>query len=161
FLTRQTERRARGARPRAMLIGFHVMIRAPVPKGKSTIAQRFNAGWRELAGRVPKGRLNSGSVSRPFGTYDFPTVPPSVETLGYFHSSLRDENPQILVASPVLGRSSRRRGPAQENYPGIRLIGARCARGRAHSVQALLHWIVLFLLLTPPTHLIAQEIESG
>src|SRR5262249_40596253 len=80
---------------------------------------------------------------------------------GYFHSSLRDENPQILVASPVLGRSSRRRGPAQENYPGIRLIGARCARGRAHSVQALLHWIVLFLLLTPPTHLIAQEIESG
>src|SRR5262249_49330448 len=44
------------ARPRAMPLGFHVMIRAPVPEGQSTIAQRFHR-WVEggACGVSPEG----------------------------------------------------------------------------------------------------------
>jgi hypothetical protein len=62
-----------------------------VPEGHSTIAQRFNAGWESITELVPKGRPNFSpflpSLRDLLGSFD---VIPSVETLGYSHSSLRD-----------------------------------------------------------------------
>src|SRR3989442_4578367 len=47
---------------------------------------------------VPKGRLNGNTVSAvPSGLTAFCGQLPNVETLGYYHASLRDED-EILVA---------------------------------------------------------------
>jgi hypothetical protein len=40
----------------------------PFPKGHATIAQRFNAGCRRRARRVPKGQMKNSLLNRPFGT---------------------------------------------------------------------------------------------
>src|SRR6185369_5455222 len=42
--------------------------------------------------QVPKGRLTVHAVSRPFGTYCAWIPDPNVETLGYCHKSLRDND---------------------------------------------------------------------
>src|SRR5438093_5833473 len=62
------------------------------------IAQRFNAGFDDPRGSVPKGRLRPAVqqpladrvFSRPFGTRDVRGILPRVETRGYFRLSLRD-----------------------------------------------------------------------
>src|SRR5271157_2889731 len=68
----------------------------------TTIAQRFNAGTgQSCVAPVPKGRLNASSagrvrfrlaLDRPFGTWGHLTAKPSVETLGYSRTSLRDND---------------------------------------------------------------------
>jgi len=62
-----------------------------VPEGQSTIAERFNGGWESITAQVPKGRPNCSpvllSLRDLLGSFH---LFPSVETLGYFHSSLRD-----------------------------------------------------------------------
>jgi hypothetical protein len=72
----------------------------PVPKGHATIAQRFNAGCRCPAGRVPKGGMKSSLLNRPFGTQGCPTANPTLKRWAILVSSLRDEGGQIL---PALG----------------------------------------------------------
>jgi len=65
------------------------------PTGRKTIAQRFNAGWtgRERS-RVPAGtaeiRRQPSALSSLAGLGSWVTPDPSVETLGYFQTSLRD-----------------------------------------------------------------------
>jgi len=62
------------------------------------IGQRFNAGFDDPRGSVPKGRLRPAVqrpladrvFSRPFGTRDVRGILPRVETRGYFRLSLRD-----------------------------------------------------------------------
>jgi len=68
----------------------------------TTIAQRFNAGTgQSCVAPVPKGRLTPSSagrvplrpaLGRPFGTWGHLTAKPSVETLGYSRTSLRDDD---------------------------------------------------------------------
>ena len=68
----------------------------------TTIAQRFNAGTgQSCVAPVPKGRLIPSSagrvpfrpaLGRPFGTWGPMTAKPSVETLGYSRTSLRDND---------------------------------------------------------------------
>jgi hypothetical protein len=74
----------------------------PVPKGHATIAQRFNAGCRCRAGRVPKGRMKKSLLNRPFGTQGCPTAIPALKRWAILVSSLRDEGAQFLVALGVL-----------------------------------------------------------
>ena len=72
------------------------------------IAQRFNAwGW---AARIvsPEGTTDAAVSNRPFGTLTPFDGHPSVETLGYSRTSLRDEDAHILTTlvvthRPVLG----------------------------------------------------------
>jgi len=80
--------------------------KAVLPKGgTTTIAQPFKVGYARPKSRsVPKGRLTSNpkgialckdmhSLSRPFGTHAIrKSEVPNLERLGYFQSSLRDEN---------------------------------------------------------------------
>jgi hypothetical protein len=64
----------------------------------ATVAQRFNAGRRCRAGRVPKGRMKNGLLNRPLGTQRCPTAIPGLKRLVILGSSLRDEGAQIILA---------------------------------------------------------------
>jgi len=85
-------------------------VSVPTPLGNSsgplsrrdttTMAKRFNAGTgQRCVAPIPKGRLNPSSagrvpfrpaLGRPFGTWGHLAAKPSVETLGYYRVSLRD-----------------------------------------------------------------------
>ena len=70
------------------------VLLACVLEGRLILAQRFNAG--SLGGRdlsVPEGRLNDwGDASIvPLGLTGIGSLFPSVETLGYYQISLREE----------------------------------------------------------------------
>src|SRR6185369_5605959 len=56
--------------------------------------------------QVPKGRLTVHAVSLPFGTYCAWMPDPNVETLGYRHKSLRDND------LPDVWECSRRSNPS-------------------------------------------------
>jgi predicted oxidoreductase len=84
--------------------GFQMTFLTPVPKGHATIGQRFNAGCRCRAGRVPKGRMKNNLLDRPFGTQGCPTAIPALKRWAILVSSLRDEGAHILVA---LGEDAR------------------------------------------------------
>jgi hypothetical protein len=53
-------------------LGFELQVpdggQVFVPKGRTRIAQRFNAGTVAWVGQVPQGRLSIATSSRPFGT---------------------------------------------------------------------------------------------
>ena len=51
----------------------------PVPEGRPTIAQRFNAGWGRNGAQVPKGRLTRLHLNRPFGTKTSRTLVPALK----------------------------------------------------------------------------------
>ena len=51
----------------------------PVPEGRPTIAQRFNAGWGRNGAQVPKGRLTLLHLNRPFGTKTSRTLIPALK----------------------------------------------------------------------------------
>jgi hypothetical protein len=62
-----------------------------------TVAQRFNAGCRCRARRVPKGRMKNSLLNRPFGTQGCPTAMPALKRWAILVLSLRDEGAQMLV----------------------------------------------------------------
>jgi hypothetical protein len=76
-----------------------------VPEGHTTVAQRFNAGFRCHARRVPKERMNNSRLNRPFGTQGCTTTIPALKRWAILVSSLRHEGAQILVAAPEDGRT--------------------------------------------------------
>jgi hypothetical protein len=87
-------------RPRLMPLGFQMTFLTPVRKGYAAIAQRFNAGCRCRAGRVPKGRMKNSLLNRPFGIQGGPTAIPALKLKRWaiLVSSLWDEDARILVA---------------------------------------------------------------
>jgi hypothetical protein len=73
------------------------------PGGTSDNSPTFQrwVGAPEMS-RVPKGRLSGGPMSAvPSGFVGLCMAKPDVKTLGYYHSSLRDEH-ETLVALPPL-----------------------------------------------------------
>jgi hypothetical protein len=75
-----------------------------VLEGPPRIAQRFNAFQRWVwtpEGLSPEGRADSAPIQPSLSGLGTTNVFPSVETLGYSHPSLRDEQDQILVALTI------------------------------------------------------------
>ena len=109
-----------------MTPGFQNLARAlvPVPEGHPRIAQRFSVGSTHGNKISPEGTAeNAGHFGRPFGTCSLIGAAPNAEALGYFQSSLRDEDLQILVAlgaTPALhwvSRPASRLGPSANSNP--------------------------------------------
>jgi hypothetical protein len=95
---------------------------APSRSGQATVAQRFNAGCRCRAGRVPKGRMKNGLLNRPFGTQGCPTAIPALKRWAILVSSLQDEGAQILA-------EFRRGRRAINNAPGFTTALLNSCRG--------------------------------
>jgi hypothetical protein len=71
----------------------------PVPEGQTTIAQRFNVGSWFYCDNSPEGTSDGRSqLGRPFGTQAPFAQRPNFEKLGYYQTSLWDDD-EILVAS--------------------------------------------------------------
>ena len=73
-----------------------------VLEGPPRIAQRFNVvstlGVDARGLKSPEGTADSAPIQPSLRDLVPPNLFPSVETLGYSHSSLRDEQNQILAA---------------------------------------------------------------
>ena len=84
---------------------------SPVPEGRATIAQRFNAGLRPEGNPVPEQRQKSKGGTQcsvvPSGlAIGGGDVFPSVETLGYFHEvpsgQLNANSRKALLLAPIV-----------------------------------------------------------
>jgi hypothetical protein len=81
---------------------------AVVPKGQSTVAQRFSVGGRGAVKPSPEGTIENspvpGSISRPFGTGWFRRLNPTLKRWAILSLSLRDteflEFPKGIMPSP-------------------------------------------------------------
>jgi hypothetical protein len=67
---------------------------AGVPKGRATAAQRFSVGVSTRVKQRPEGTVQNSpvasSISRPFGTWWFPRLNPTLKRWAILGSSLRD-----------------------------------------------------------------------
>jgi hypothetical protein len=112
-----------------------------------TIAQRFNAGrGQSCVAPVPKGRLNPSSagrvpfrpaLGRPFGTWGHLTAKPSVETLGYSRTSLRDNDRRpgqgnLRKGLPLTGFEPTQ--SCRSSRPGVGPGGSQIIRVRSGSL---------------------------
>src|SRR5258708_24589519 len=81
-----------------MSLGFEGPVLRPCPVGTCENSPAFQRWvWVSLRMR-PVGTPEKQLIRPSLRDLDMFGCDPSVETLGYFHSSLRDQEPQILVA---------------------------------------------------------------
>jgi hypothetical protein len=88
---------------------FERGCKAVVPEGPGRIAQRFNAGSDATRLLSPKGTAGNWLVQPSFRDLRRCRPNPSVETLGYCRSSLRDENAELTLAFGFLACRSAQR----------------------------------------------------
>src|SRR5258708_2322061 len=81
-----------------MSLGFERLVLRPCPVGTCENSPAFQCwGWVSLR-MSPVGTPEKRLVRPSLRDLEMFGCDPSVETPGYFHPSLRDEVPQILVA---------------------------------------------------------------
>ena len=97
-----------------MAPGFDVILwvqrddQALAPEGLSKIARRLNAGTGATTARSPAGTAEDGLIQPSLRDSRLPARAPSVETLGYCHSSLRDGRSQVYQRLGAAGAPSSR-----------------------------------------------------